>query len=233
MPPTFLQFFPLMSSVLCTSCSRKKCKCVLPTEEPELEPLKTTQRRKKKAQITTDTAAEPDDTPVLASRTCLICLRENNGSVIHGSDGCPFAHETLCDKCGHRGHYAIDCTTLVSRRPTTIEELIPFHLRVRWNITSRTPFKSRKAGRTVTEEICDANTLIVTDTDSDLRRFVKKYGVSVSKEGPGRRSEDSLHDAIDEWGIRHGYRILYEPAKKPKKNSEEKIEHEVTEAGTA
>jgi hypothetical protein len=201
----------------------------VPCAEPELEPLKTTQYRKKKALVKADAAAE-SDVSVLEPRECLICLRENNGSVIHGSDGCPYAHETLCDKCGHRGHYAIDCTSYVPRRPTTMEELIPFHLRVQWNLTGRTPLPPRKAGRTATDEIADANTLIVTDTDTHLRRFVKKYGVSVAKEGPGRRSEDSLHDAIDEWGIRHGYRILYEHTKKPKKISEEKIEHEVTTA---
>ena len=199
----------------------------VPTAEPELEPLKTTQRRKKKAPV--ESEVESVTISLVEARECLICLRENNGSVIHGTDGCPYAHDTLCDKCGHRGHYAIDCTANVSARPVTIEELIPFHLRVRWNITSRTPMKPRKAGRTATEEACDANTLIVTDTDTHLRRFVKKYGVPVVKDSPGRHSEGSLHEAIDEWGIRHGYRILYEHTKKPKKNSEEKIEHEITE----
>lgn len=205
----------------CSVCHKKKCKCA---SEP-LELPKATKRSGGKK-----SAKELPEPELPTSRKCQLCWRLEEASnpcgptICHGTEGCPWAAETLCERCDHRGHLDLDCTAVFPTRPKTLEELIPLHLRLRWNITTHTSIKfSPKRSRS---EISDDNTLTVIDTVDGMREFIEKYGVKVDKEGPGRRGEDLLHDAIEDWGIRHGYRILYKQhiKKRAPKISPEQVE---------
>ncbi len=60
----------------------------------------------------------------------------------HAPQDCPLLQSAYCGVCAKRGHFRINCPDLLTKsyqKPRYLEELIPYDLADRYQITSRTP----------------------------------------------------------------------------------------------
>lgn len=137
---------------------------------------------------------------------CRLCLKYKGKSIVHDAGGCPLGASTLCRRCHHRGHLAVDCTAPHPQweRPLTLEELIPIDIRLRFKINTHTLIGF--TGPREFSELPDINTIVVPDGFKELSDFVESHGISVEKvTKPGRKA---LMKAVKKWGVAHGYRIV-------------------------
>ena len=139
------------------------------------------------------------------SSFCPLCLKYKGKRIIHGHEGCALGASTLCRRCHHRGHLSADCSASHPQweRPTTLEELIPIDIRLRYKINTHTPVSLAPRMST---ELSDINTVVVPDGFKELSEFVELHGINVEKvTKPGRKA---LLRAVKAWGVAHGYRII-------------------------
>jgi hypothetical protein len=134
---------------------------------------------------------------------CKLCLKYRGKSITHDDDGCPLGASTLCRRCFHRGHLSVDCTAKQCERPTTLEELIPIDIRLKYKINTHTLIDHKNYDASM---IHDINTIDVPDTFKGLSEFVEQYGIVVEKvTKPGCKA---LLKAVKAWGVARGYRII-------------------------
>jgi hypothetical protein len=140
-----------------------------------------------------------------SSTFCPLCLKYKGKRISHGDEGCALGASTLCRRCHHRGHLSVDCTAPHPQweRPTTLEELIPIDIRLRYKINTHTPVS---LGLRSDCELSDINTVVVPDGFKELSDFVELHGINVEKvTKPGRKA---LLRAVKAWGVSRGYRIV-------------------------
>lgn len=139
--------------------------------------------------------------------SCRLCLKYKGKTIIHDTEGCPLGASTLCRRCHHRGHLSLDCTAPHPQweRPTTLEELIPLDIRLRYKIATHTPIQYESPEREH-RELSDINTIVVPDGFKELSKFVESHGIAVKK--VTKPSSKILLKAVKKWGVSHGYRII-------------------------
>ena len=93
-------------------------------------------------------------------------------------------------------------------RPTTLEELIPPDVKLRYGITSQTVMTfALDRGVNGTEREMDRINEVVMPTEyNDLIKFTKKHNMNV--ETVTKPPKENLVAAIKNWGVQHGYRIV-------------------------
>ncbi len=91
-------------------------------------------------------------------------------------------------------------------RPTSLEELIPADIRLRYGINTHTPVKFQ-APRSV-DELPDINKLVIPETSNykELGEFLESHNIKVDKVTKDSR-EDRIN-AAKAWGVAHGYRVV-------------------------
>ena len=140
---------------------------------------------------------------------CSICLTYREKSIVH-TDGCPYAASAPpCRQCHHRGHTSPACTEAWAHweRPTTLEELIPADVRIRYGIISHTPTSFvEPRGEATHKELSDRNTIVVPDDYNELLKFVDTYKIKVEK--ITKPSADICFKAIKAWGVTRGCRVI-------------------------
>lgn len=147
--------------------------------------------------------------PIFQMSSCFLCERyRGKKGVVHDAKGCALRSGVKCSRCNHRGHIDAECSAARSPYviPSTLEELIPADARLRFKITTHTPF----VVETPTEAmISDVNKIIVPDY-SDYKAlgvFMKKYGISVDEKVTKDKKEERIA-AIRKWGIANGKRLV-------------------------
>ncbi len=99
-------------------------------------------------------------------------------------------------------------------RPTTLEELIPVDVRMRYGIQTHTrlEFDKPRGADGTEKELHSCAEIIIPEDYSDLKEFVERHKISVEKKT--KESRMACIKAIQEWGVSHGYRIVMqlEPA---------------------
>lgn len=148
--------------------------------------------------------------------SCTICLKYTGKLTCHNDEGCPLSASLLCRRCHHRGHLASQCTHGCAQweRPTTLEELIPSDIRLRYNITSctRIPFTNERCTPEAEHELASINTVVIPDDYGQLSEFVKRHKIPVEK--TTKAAGNAFIAAIKEWGIKRGLRIVVTVPKK-------------------
>lgn len=143
----------------------------------------------------------------MVCQNCKVFLAKD---VLHPNDECPHASSFLCRRCHARGHLTRNCTENWSQweRPTTIEELIPSDIKLRWGITTFTPIHFSKArGEPGTEaELNDINEIFIPEDYNLLNDFAIKNKIKVEK--VTKPSLEKCILAIKQWGVAHGFRII-------------------------
>jgi hypothetical protein len=138
---------------------------------------------------------------------CRLCLKYKGKSIVHDAEGCSLGASTLCRRCHHRGHLAVDCTAQYPQweRPVTLEELIPIDIRLRLGINTHTSIAYTNPERQFSE-LPDITTIVVPDTFKELSEFVESRGIKVEK--VTKPSRKVLMKAVKKWGVANGYRII-------------------------
>uniref|UniRef100_A0A6C0LNX4 Uncharacterized protein n=1 Tax=viral metagenome TaxID=1070528 RepID=A0A6C0LNX4_9ZZZZ len=148
--------------------------------------------------------------------TCPNCKAYKGLTLQHSTDDCPIRDHITCRKCCQTGHMTHLCTENWSHweRPTTMEELIPFHIRNRYRITSATPvtFKNPRDSST-TYELHKMNEIIIPDDHDKIADLAKTLKITPAKlknvQRPGGRySTEEYTTAIEKWGKDTGRRII-------------------------
>lgn len=141
---------------------------------------------------------------------CAGCKVLTGQEVTHPNKECPQAYSFLCRRCNHRGHMTRHCTEEWPQweRPTTLEELIPADVRIRYNIQTHTEIRFEAArGHAGTErEMEGRNEICIPSEYNDLIEFTKKHNMDV--ETVTKPPKVNLVSAIKHWGVLHGYRIV-------------------------
>lgn len=142
---------------------------------------------------------------------CKLCLKYIGLAVIHGETGCEFASSVLCRRCHHRGHLSSMCTEAWPQweRPTTLEELIPVDLKLRFGIATHTPlaFSYERGIEGSETELSDINEIEIPENYIALKEFIDKYNI----DGVAKKTKESRAaciEAIKKWAVRRGYRII-------------------------
>lgn len=139
---------------------------------------------------------------------CKLCEIYRGKLVVHDNDGCKLGKNVLCRRCHQRGHLTSSCIEKHPHyeRPTTLEELIPADVRLKYGIITHTPVKFTTP-RNVTE-LADINEIVIPETSNykELGEFIEKYKIKVDKVTKDSR-EDRI-SAIKAWGVANGYRIV-------------------------
>jgi hypothetical protein len=132
------------------------------------------------------------------SSICCIC-EQIGKKCVHGSDGCPYSSMELCKRCGGMGHLTKCCIIGRSEyeRPKTLEELIPYNLRMMYKINTHTRISWTEMDRTTADEIPPVNCFQVLDTYAGMKEFIDKYNIVVKKKT--KESLDECRAAIENW----------------------------------
>lgn len=158
--------------------------------------------------------------------TCPNCKAYKGLTLQHSIDECPIKNDITCRRCLVTGHMTDLCEEDWSHweRPTTMEELIPLHIRNRYRITSATPltFKNSR-GPSTNYELHDMNEIVIPDDHDKIADLAKSLNITPAKltatQRPGGRySTDEYTTAIEKWGKETGRRIVpnKEMRRKPK-----------------
>jgi hypothetical protein len=138
--------------------------------------------------------------------SCKNCLRIYGKTTVHKKDEvCPISCAGIvCIRCNMIGHFAYDCKEKWSHftRPTTLEELIPYHLRLKYGIKTETLIEYKPREECM-EMIDDINTINVKMNNKSIKTMLKYYGLS---------SSDDLDENIEklsEYARERGYKILF------------------------
>lgn len=144
----------------------------------------------------------------MSCQTCRVLVGRD---IIHPNNECPQANSFLCRRCHTRGHITRNCTELWPQweRPTTYEELIPPDIKRRYGIQTNTQlnFRGRNRGDPGTEqELNDVNEIVIPEDYNLLNEFAIKNKIKVEK--VTKPSLDKCIEAIQQWGVLRGYRIV-------------------------
>ena len=141
--------------------------------------------------------------------SCSICKKYNGVTISHGDAGCPLATSIKCRRCNHRGHLTSTCGEQWPQweRPTSLEELIPADIRLRYDIRTSTPIDYTK-GRA--DDMSEINTVVIPDPYvkggyEELKAFIEKRKIKVEK--VTKESKEKCLEAVTNWGVSNGYRI--------------------------
>lgn len=135
--------------------------------------------------------------------TCLFCSQYTEQSADHESAHCPHMASMYCRRCQSYGHMVSQCGEQWEHweRPTCLEELIPYHLRVRYGIQSVTdmeydsPRGSEASFRELSQEIK------VPGNDKKMRKFMEQYGIKTVHKGAVNLQ------TIKDWARDRGLRV--------------------------
>ena len=151
--------------------------------------------------------------PYLTMSACSTCKAYNDVLRIHTSiDDCEFKH-VLCRRCHQRGHMTHMCTEKWSHweRPTSMEELIPFHIRQRYSITSSTSLTfEHPRGPDTLHELHPINEIIIPEDYKNIVKLAEKYNIIPKK--TTKASSESYIQALKEWADMHGCRVVMQKA---------------------
>ena len=139
---------------------------------------------------------------------CQTCLSWLGLTTSHNGE-CPVRASAWCSQCGCYGHRGVDCSTDIAwTRPTTLEELIPEDVRIRWNITTSTRILwSSPNSLSLDEkerEISDANSIRIQYDDRKIRDFMKANKIHTT-----HKKQCNLRE-LREWAVRQGKKIVLE-----------------------
>jgi hypothetical protein len=158
---------------------------------------------------------------------CQNCKAIRGQNVQH--DDCPIKDMITCRRCLQTGHMTQMCKEDWSHweRPTTMEDLIPLHIRNRYKITSATPltFKHPR-GPLSTHELHSINDIIIPDDHDKIAELAKSLNITPAKltttQRPGGRySTEEYVTAIEKWGRDTGRHIV--PNKEMRKKTKNTI----------
>jgi hypothetical protein len=139
---------------------------------------------------------------------CNLCLTYLGKTVTHDGGGCEFGASTLCRRCHTRGHLTRDCSTAAPYEiPTTLEELIPADIRLKYGITTHTVFKPKFADPE--DRIPDINRIEIPADPSyaELGAILEMYKIKVTDKVTKEPTAARM-DALHKWATSHGYRIV-------------------------
>ena len=141
---------------------------------------------------------------------CVLCLKYTGVPVVHSSTGCPLGHSVLCRRCHNRGHLSSMCTEKWPQweRPTSLEELIPADIKLKYGITTNTPlsFTYPRGIEGSEVELSDVNEMVIPENYNELKEFIEKQKIKVEK--VTKESKAQCLKAVKAWGVSHGYRII-------------------------
>ncbi len=112
-----------------------------------------------------------------------------------------------CSQCGCYGHRSIDCSTDITWiRPSTLEELIPEDVRIRWNITTSTRivWPNKLSLEDSEREISDVHSIHIAYDDRKIRDFMKANKIHTT-----HKKQCNLQE-LREWAVRQGKKIVLE-----------------------
>ena len=134
---------------------------------------------------------------------CQVCLSYTGISAEHLRDSCPVIPTLRCRRCHCRGHTAADCGESWAHweRPTTLEELIPADVRLRWDITTTTElvFKAPRGAEGTDRE--HKIEIEVSRQDKQMRAFMRENDI------PTTHDAESNLQRIRDWATRKGLRL--------------------------
>ena len=141
---------------------------------------------------------------------CPGCKVLTGRDIVHPDNACPQAYSFLCRRCHHHGHMTRHCTDEWPQweRPTTLEELIPPDVKLRYGITTQTEicFKQKRGEPGTEREMNNINEIYIPTNYNELTKFAKMNNIDV--ETVTKYKEENIIAAIKNWGIQHGYRII-------------------------
>jgi len=141
---------------------------------------------------------------------CPNCKVSTGRELSHSNGECPQAVSFLCRRCNTRGHMTRHCKESWPQweRPTTLEELIPPDIRIRYGITTHTPivYDTNRGDPGTERELERINEICIPSDYNELIKFTKKYNMNV--ETVTKPPKENLVAAIKTWGLSHGYRIV-------------------------
>jgi hypothetical protein len=92
-------------------------------------------------------------------------------------------------------------------RPTSMEELIPQHIKQRYNITTVTPIMFKKPrGPDTVHELHSINEVTIPETYEKILEFIAKHKIIAEKTTKPRG--DACIDAIIAWADARGIRVI-------------------------
>ncbi len=141
------------------------------------------------------------------SMTCQFCSQFTDNPCNHDSQRCPFSTSMYCRRCQSYGHLVSQCDAKWEHweRPASVEELIPYHIRMKYGIKTVTPIEYVEE-RGATEETFQELPLevVVPGDDKKMRKFMEDKKIKRAHKG-----SENLQ-AIREWAIERGLRIRIE-----------------------
>jgi len=142
--------------------------------------------------------------------TCPNCKAYKGLTLQHSTDDCPIKEHITCRKCCQTGHMTHLCQQNWTHweRPTTMEQLIPLHIRNRYKITSATPLTFNNPRNSSTAyELHPMNEFEMPFTYKEQCEFVEKHGIPVKK--TTKAAERACKEAIRAWAKETGRRLFY------------------------
>lgn len=99
-----------------------------------------------------------------------------------------------------------------------MEELIPYHIKQRYRITTSTDitFEVPRGPETV-HEVHPVNEIVIPDEYKKIVKLAETYGINAKK--TTKPSSDSYIQAILEWANENGYRVVHSKPPKKEKNT--------------
>ena len=142
--------------------------------------------------------------------SCPSCKVLTGRDIAHANNECPQAHSFLCRRCNTRGHMTRYCKENWPQweRPTTLEELIPPDIKMRYGITTHTQiiFPTKRGDPGTDREMDRINEIYIPTNYNELMKFKELHGITV--ETVTKYKEENVIAAIKKWGVSHGYRII-------------------------
>ncbi len=135
---------------------------------------------------------------------CFFCSQFTDQVADHDSKTCPFSSSCYCRRCQSYGHLVSQCKEKWDHweRPSCVEELIPYHVRMKYGIKTTTPIEY-EADRGETEETFQElpYEVVVPGDDKKMRKFMEDNKIKRVHKG-----SENLQ-TIREWAIERGLRI--------------------------
>jgi hypothetical protein len=135
--------------------------------------------------------------------TCSFCSQYTHSDADHESAFCPHMASMYCRRCQSYGHLVSQCETPWAHweRPSSLEELIPFHLRVRYGIqtTTQLDYDSPRGSEESFKEL--PHEIRVPGNDKRMRKFMDKRGIKTVHKGAVNLQ------TIKDWAKERGLRV--------------------------
>jgi hypothetical protein len=133
---------------------------------------------------------------------CSYCKNEGiDFSIPHATTNCPLRRTSYCSVCCSYGHLTEECNdheVLKYRKPTYVEQLIPYSLLKQYNITTQTPLPTTEGPVPKYEP-----EWAVEDTDKAIRQVLMNYSIQPS--GKSKENRRLLKQISDERNLKLVY----------------------------